>query len=57
MAEENLSFPGGSSPYPYADLKKYDLQTALFQGTLFPWLDDHYRKRVRRSDARTGDKE
>ncbi len=54
MAEESLSFPGGASPYPYAEMKKYDLSTALSQGTLFLWLDDHYRKRVH-SHASRGD--
>lgn len=47
MAEEFLMFPNGIEPYAYHDMKKYDLNTALFQGTLFPLLDDHYRRQVR----------
>ena len=33
-------------PYPYATYPKYDPETALRQGTLFPWLDDHWRRRI-----------
>ncbi len=62
MAEDDLLFPGymyqidvteemvtGQVPYPspYAHFQKYDLPTALRQGTLFPWLDDHWRARIR----------
>jgi len=59
MAEGDLLFPGffyddrdqtmhGQNPLtcPYAMRPKYDAATALRQGTLFPWLDDHWRKRT-----------
>jgi len=40
--------PGGQYPYPYryAGERAYDAATALRQGTLFPWLDDHWRQRT-----------
>ena len=62
MAEDSLLFPGylyqtdmtdktgdgqAPYPYPYAHFRKYDLPTALQQGTLFPWLDDHWQARNR----------
>jgi len=63
VAEEDLLFTGflyqGDAantpkgrypyPYPYALYKKYDPRVALRQGTMMPWLDDHWRQRV---DAR-----
>ncbi len=54
MAEEDLLFPDGVTPYSYSEMKKYDLSTALHQGTLFPLLDDHYHKRVQMFDERAG---
>lgn len=37
-------------PYPYANSPKYDPATALAQGTLLPWLDDHWRRTVGRGE-------
>lgn len=33
-------------PYPYAYLQTYQPAAALRQGTLFPWLDDHWRQSI-----------
>lgn len=45
--------PGGHYPYPYgyAGPGAYDAATALCQGTLFPWLDDHWRQRTDAKEA------
>lgn len=62
MAEGDLLFPGfldrdrdqtlhDQNPFAglYAMRPKYDAATALRQGTLFPWLDDHWRRRTENS--------
>jgi hypothetical protein len=41
-------------PYSYKEMKKYDLPTALYQGTLFPYHDDHWRRRKRTQDEMAG---
>ncbi len=56
MAEDDLQFPDGVAPYSYSEMKKYDLPTALYQGTLYPHLDDQYRKHVRLHDERSGER-
>lgn len=59
VAEGELLFPGflpenertgHPIPYPYSAEPKYNARVALRQGTLFPWLDDHWRRHIGRGD-------
>lgn len=54
MSKEPTISQRYAPPYSYKEMKKYDLPTALYQGTLFPWLDDHLRRRKRNQDEMAG---